>query len=87
MISSITSPAGTMLSPVGKNPSRPHGDQTWINIARAAQSTAADQLAMDRGRGSASTIDIDQRKLATATAAAEAADNGVRPGSGLYIMA
>jgi hypothetical protein len=68
-------------------PAVPLGDQTWINIARAKQSGAASQLAMDRGRGEVTAIEIDQRSLSTATAAAAAADVGVKPGSGLYIMA
>jgi hypothetical protein len=32
-------------------PAAPLGDQTWINLARARQSEAASQLAMDRLRG------------------------------------
>jgi hypothetical protein len=43
---------------ISSYPPAPVGDQTWTNIARAKQSGAASQLAMDKGRGGPSAIEI-----------------------------
>ena len=68
-------------------PAASRGDQTWINMARARQSQAASQLAMDRLRAEGGAINIDRQGLSKAIAASQAADAGATPGNGLYIMA
>ncbi len=74
-------------SVISGNSAAPLGDQTWINLARARQSEAASQLAMDTLRGEGGAIKIDQQALSKAAAASQAAAVGATPGNGLYIIA
>jgi hypothetical protein len=68
-------------------PPAPVGDQTWINLARERQSTAASQLAMDKLRGEGGAVRIDQQVLSKAGVASDAANVGATPSNGLYIWA
>lgn len=62
-------------------------DQTAANAAHAGQSRATAQLSADRGQVDSGAIKIDQSVLATATAAANAADAEVKSDSRLNITA
>ncbi len=74
-------------SVITSRPAAPLGDQTSINMARARQSEAASQLAIDKLRGEGGAIKIGEQALSKAAATADAADVGATPGNGFYIMA